>query len=287
MAKKSRSKTFWNLIRFKYKLSILNEKTLEEIFAFRLSILSVFNAGFLLFIATLLIVSTLIAITPIKNFLPGYLDINARQDIVSNRLRLDSLQGVINLQERYLAQVKSVLSGDIKIDSLTTNIDSLNNIDPEKLKASDEELNYRKQYEEDEKYNLSIKPVVHDESQDVAFIRPVKGVITAPFNVTKKHFGLTINTSPNSAVMAILQGDVILTGTQENGLQFIQIIHPNGFVSIYKNCSSLLKKVGQTVRTGEAIANTDNVGKNKKPTPFAVELWYKGKPVNPTQYIVF
>ena len=83
--------------------------------------------------------------------------------------------------------------------------------------------------------------------------------------------------------MTVLQGDVIMTGTQENGLQFIQIIHTNGFISIYRNCSQLLKQKGQTVRTGEAIANSaKNSGQ-----PFQFELWYKGKPVNPTQYIVF
>ena len=287
MAKNSKSKIFWDIIRFKYKLSILNEKTLEDIFAFRLSLISVFNAGVVLFIVILLLVSTLIATTPLKNYLPGYLDVKARQDIVKNALKVDSLEEIIALQDKYLLQVKSVLSGNIKVDSLTTNIDSLNNIDPEELKASDKETKYRKEYEEEEKYNLSIKPVIHDESQDIAFIRPAKGIITAPFNITRKHYGISLNTSPNSPVMAALQGDITLTGTQENGLFFIQIIHTNGFVSIYKNCSQLLKSIGQTVKTGEAIANSCSKSNKTGMVPLEVELWYKGKPVNPTQYIVF
>lgn len=287
MAKKSRSKNYWQILKFKYKLSILNEKTLEDVFAFRLSLLSVIYAGITLFIATLLIVSTLIAITPLKNYLPGYLDVKARQDIVKNALKVDSLEQIISLQDRYLTQVKSVLNGDIKVDSITVNIDSLNNVDPEKLKATKQELEYRKKYEEEEKYNLSIKPTVHDESQDVAFSRPVKGFVKTPFNTARKNFGVNLTTSPSSPVMAVLQGDVILTGMQENGLQFIQIIHPNGFVSIYKNCRQLLKKTGQTVRTGEAIATTINNDDENPGQPFVFELWFKGKAVNPTQYIVF
>jgi murein DD-endopeptidase MepM/ murein hydrolase activator NlpD len=87
--------------------------------------------------------------------------------------------------------------------------------------------------------------------------------------------------------MAILQGEVTMAGVQPNGLSFIQIVHPNGFMSIYKNCGQLLKTVGQTVKTGEAIANTDRKTEKRDAQPFEIELWHKGKPVNPTQYIVF
>lgn len=287
MAKKSRSKTFWQILRFKYKLTILNEKTLEDVFAFRLSLLSVIYAGFTLFVVTLLIVSTLISVTPIKNYLPGYLDVKARQDIQKNALKADSLEAIVAIQEKYLAQVKSVLSGNITADSLTTNIDSLNNIDPEKLKATKAEIEYRKQYEEDEKYNLSIKSAPIDDAQQVAFIRPVKGLVFKPFDLAHRHLGISLNTPPSSVVMAVQKGDVALTGKQENGLQFIQIIHPNGFVSIYKNCSQILKEIGQTVKTGEAIAITDEKSEERIILPAEFELWYKGKPVNPATYILF
>lgn len=287
MTLKARSKTFWKKLKFKYKLSILNEKTLEDVFAFRLSLLSVIYAGVAIFVVTLVVVSTLIAITPIKNYLPGYLDIKARQDIQKNALKADSLEEIVALQEKYLKQVKSVLSGDIAFDSLTTNIDSLNNIDPEKLKATDDELEYRKQYEADEKYNLSIKPIVHDEAKDLAFNRPAKGRVLKSFNPARKQLGVTLSTPPQSVVMAVLRGDVILTGKQENGLKFIQIMHQSGFVSIYKNCSEVLKPTGSSVSTGEAIANSDDKATDRAPHPFVFELWYKGKPVDPTHYILF
>ncbi|MFZ4455841.1 MAG: murein hydrolase activator EnvC family protein [Bacteroidales bacterium] len=287
MTLKAKSKTFWKKLKFKYKLSILNEKTLEDVFAFRLSLLSVIYAGAVLFIVTLVVVSSLIATTPLKNYLPGYLDINARQDIQKNALKVDSLVEIVALQEKYLAQVKSVLSGNIAFDSLTTNIDSLNNIDPEKLKATEDELDFRKQYEEDEKYNLSIKPTVHDDARDLAFSRPAKGTIMKSFNPARKLLGITLSTPPQSVVMAVLLGDVILTGRQENGLKFIQVMHQSGFVSIYKNCSEVLKQVGSSVSTGEAIANSDDKAADRAAHPFMFELWYKGKPVDPTHYILF
>lgn len=287
MAKKSKRNNFWQHIRFKYKLSILNEKTLEEAFAFRLSLLSVIQGGIALFILILLLVSALIATTPLKNFLPGYLDIKARQDIVNNALKADSLEELIKLQDRYLVQVKSVLSGNIKVDSLTTRIDELETVSPDKLKASKKEEKYRIEYEEEEKYNLSLKPKIHDDAQDVAFIRPAKGIVKQGYDLSKSRIGITLTCDENSPVLAVLQGEVMLTGLQENGLYFIQIVHANGFVSIYKNCSQVLKPIGTHVNTGDAIANSASKNERREMESFVLEIWHKGKPVNPTQYIVF
>jgi len=286
MAKKSKLKTVWDKIRFKYKLSVLNEKTLEEAWAFRLSLLSAIYAGFALFILTVLLVSALIVSTPIKNYLPGYLDINARQDIVKNSLKLDSLEMLVSIQEQYLKNVKSVIKGDIKVDSISR-IDSLTPIDIEKLKATEEEQEYRKEYEEEEAYKLSIQPSVIKEDQSLVFARPVTGVILAPFSLSKKQYGLIIQTAPNNVITAVSDGTVILTGSQPNGGEFIQVMHSEGFISIYKNCAHLLKYPGQLVKGGEAIASSFTPKEAKKPTPFVFELWRKGKPVNPTQFIAF
>ena len=69
---------FWKKMRFKYKLSFLNENTLEEVFTLRLSRLSgvLTLAIFVVFLITL--TSIVIIKTPIRNYLPGYLDSEIR-----------------------------------------------------------------------------------------------------------------------------------------------------------------------------------------------------------------
>ena len=90
MAQKQRrtnKKSFWHRIRFKYKLSFFNEGTLEEVWSFRLSQLSAF--AMLALFAFLLIAFTAFIIikTPIRNYLPGYLDVEVRKEIMQNALR--------------------------------------------------------------------------------------------------------------------------------------------------------------------------------------------------------
>ena len=67
----------------------------------------------------------------------------------------------------------------------------------------------------------------------------------------------------------------------------IQVQHKNGFLSIYKHNELLLKEVGDRVVAGEAIALVGNTGKLSTGPHLHFELWYKGVPVNPEEYIAF
>ena len=67
----------------------------------------------------------------------------------------------------------------------------------------------------------------------------------------------------------------------------VGIQHDNGILSFYKHNSSLLKKVGNFVRAGEAIAIVGNTGVLSSGPHLHFELWHKGKPVDPVDYVTF
>lgn len=58
-------------------------------------------------------------------------------------------------------------------------------------------------------------------------------------------------------------------------------------VSVYKHCGSLLKKEGDTVKAGEAIALVGNTGEKTTGPHLHFELWNKGRALDPSKYIVF
>ena len=74
--------------------------------------------------------------------------------------------------------------------------------------------------------------------------------------------------------------------TAETGY-LIEVQHTQDFVSIYKHCGSLLKKEGDQVKGGEAIALIGNTGTLSTSPQLHFELWKKGRPINPETYIVF
>lgn len=289
--KRSKSNTnklsFWKRIRFKYKLSFINENTLEEVWSFRLSQLSVFISLGVFAFSLVAFTAFIIIMTPIRNYLPGYLDVEVRKEIVQNVLRADSLERMIEIQNLYLKNVTGIISGTIELDSIRE-IDSLARVDADfEIPRSPEEEEYVKNFEQEEKYNLTVLNTNPLPMDGLFFYKPVNGVISSHYQADIHHFGVDIAAASKESVLATLDGTVMYAGYDPNQGNVIQLQHKNGFVSVYKHNELLLKEPGEQVVAGEAIALVGNTGKLSTGPHLHFELWYNGKPVNPEDFIVF
>lgn len=285
--KKQGFKSFWSRVRFKYKLTFINEDTLEEVWTFRLSQLSAF-AVLLVFVFALVSVTAFIIIkTPIRNYLPGYLDVEVRKEIVQNALRADSLERMLEIQHVYLENVARIIGGEVPLDSIRR-IDSLARVDADfEIPRGEAEQAFVAQYEEEEKYSLTAlnpNPVF---TEQAFFYKPVDGVVSSHYQTDIRHFGVDIAASPSESVLATLDGTVVYAGYDPQHGNVIQLQHRNGLVSIYKHNEALLKEPGDHVVAGEAIALVGNTGTLSTGPHLHFELWYKGVPVNPEEYIAF
>jgi Membrane proteins related to metalloendopeptidases len=284
--KRKNKKSFWQRVRFKYTLSVINENNLESVFSIKLSKLSatLYVLGF----AALLIILTSIVIisTPMRNYLPGYLDAEIRREMIENSLKTDSLEMALNIQTTYLTNINKIMRGDVTVDSVP-DIDTLIRSTEFNFAPSEEVEDFLSNYEEEERYNLSRNLASQSIPDDIMFYRPVKGIISDHFNVQTKHYGVDIATSPKESILATMKGIVIFAGFDANAGYVIQLQHPTGFVSIYKHNSLLLKGQGDEVAAGEAIALAGNTGNLSSGAHLHFELWYKGYPIDPEEYIVF
>lgn len=280
----SKHKSLLEKIRFKYRVSILNENTLEEAWHARLSRFSVFVWTCVFFLITFTILALLIFFTPIKRYLPGFEDASVREVVTNELMRVDSLQSALDVQNEYITVMRSLLSGEIQADSITS-IDSLTLIQRERisLEKSQAEQEFCAKVEEKDLFNLTQSTAV---TSQYVFFRPVRGVISASFDPLNNQFGIVLATAPDEIVMSVLSGTVVSTEfTLENGW-VIAVQHEDDYLSVYKNNSRLLKAKGESVRAGEAIAR---VGESEEPSGvrFEFELWKKGVPVNPEEVIAY
>lgn len=282
---KNKRKAFWRNLKFKYKLTITNENTLEEVVGIHVSKLNGVSVLLLTVTVIFLVAATIIAFTPLRNYLPGYMNSEVREQVVNNALRADSLQNALDRHRLYVMNIQDILRGEVKVDTVHS-IDSLTVARSEELmERTKQEEEFRKQYEEQERYNLTAMPDMG--ISEIIFHRPTRGMVSSVFDANKKHFGVDIAATPNESVLATLDGTVILsTYTAETGY-VIQVQHSRDFVSIYKHCGSLLKKVGDTVKAGEAIALVGNTGEKTTGPHLHFELWNKGRAIDPSKYIVF
>jgi murein DD-endopeptidase MepM/ murein hydrolase activator NlpD len=119
------------------------------------------------------------------------------------------------------------------------------------------------------------------------FSSPLSGEISEGFQPDIKHYGVDVVAPQNTAIKTIMDGWVIISDyTVETG-NTIGIQHPNNIISFYKHNSALLKKVGSFVKAGEAIAIIGNTGELTDGPHLHFELWHKGKPVDPADFIMF
>jgi len=286
-SKSVRFSSFLQKLRFQYRVSVLNENTLEESWHVRLSRLSVLVYASSLVLATFILLTLLIFATPIRYYLPGYGESGDRSNIINESMLADSLLHDAKLQTGYLNVIRSIFEGRIKPDSIAE-LDSVQfkQLADKHLEKSSSEKEFVKEFEDKEKYNLATIEQNYNENVFV-FFRPTKGVISSTFDMAEKQYGISMITSIGETVQSVLAGTVIYAGFTFDFSYVIQIQHENNYISIYKNNSRLLKKVGDNVRAGEGIAITGNEASAKAGSQFYFELWQMGKPVNPEDVIIF
>ena len=115
----------------RYRLVVMNDDTYEEVVTFKLSRLSVY-----IFLSTIFVLLTgltvaLIVFTPLRMYIPGYGDVNATRELRELKMRTDSLEQAMIYKDRYLDNVKNVLSGNVnvKLDTTMLNMPPTENID--------------------------------------------------------------------------------------------------------------------------------------------------------------
>lgn len=99
--------------------------------------------------------------------------------------------------------------------------------------------------------------------------------------------GVVLSVAPNELVLAALEGTVVSAGWSMEFGYSVVIQHSNNLISVYRYNSQAIKKVGEKVRAGEAIAVVGTRKEQKNTAELLFELWYNGVPINPQQYVIF
>ena len=125
-----------------------------------------------------------------------------------------------------------------------------------------------------------VKPV---DAQTVQWSWPTKGKVIANFNeATNK--GLDIGGSTGQAINAASAGKVIYSGSDLRGYGKLVIIkHDKTFLSVYAHNSKIIVKEGQSVASGQKIAEMGDTDSNTVKLHF--EIRRLGKSVNPALYL--
>tara|TARA_B100000780_G_C21093921_1_gene441035 strand:- start:739 stop:1605 length:867 start_codon:yes stop_codon:yes gene_type:complete len=283
----SKKKKVYKKLRNKYRLVILNDDTFEERLSFQLTPLNVFTYAGLTLITLGVFLISIIAFTPLREYIPGYSDVTTKKNAAYAVFKADSLHNELLIRDQYIENVRLVLSGDIKPDSIDADISPQNKFEDVEDERSDADSAFRAKIEKEEQYTINQNLSDNKSASTYFFFTPVKGVVSSSFNPDVDHYGVDVVTEENEAIKAVMDGTVIMANwTTDNGY-VLQIQHRNNLVSVYKHCSALMKKIGESVKAGEPVAIVGNSGEQSTGPHLHFEIWDSGKPVDPQQYISF
>ncbi|WP_051785823.1 murein hydrolase activator EnvC family protein [Endozoicomonas numazuensis] len=118
---------------------------------------------------------------------------------------------------------------------------------------------------------------------------PVNGRVLYGFNQQRadtriRWQGILISAATGTQVAAIHDGTVIFSDWLRGYGQLIIVDHGNNYLSLYAHNQWLLKKEGETVLAGEALALSGQSGGQTEPGVY-LEIRHNGKPQNPVPWL--
>jgi murein DD-endopeptidase MepM/ murein hydrolase activator NlpD len=267
----------------------MNDESFEEKVSVTLSPLNVFVFAGTIIISLITFTIYIIAFTPLREYIPGYADVNMQRKLLSLTMKTDSLLRSLESRDLYLANLRSIINGEAGNQPEKSGPPDLQRYDTLQFPpASAADSALRMQIESQDRFSLTSGST--DAGNSIAgfhFFTPVKGTITSEFNPRNKHFGIDVVAAPNEVIKSTLDGSVVLADwTSETGY-VIAMQHTNNLFSVYKHNSALMKKTGDYVKAGEVIAIIGNSGELTTGPHLHFELWYNGRPVNPVDYMTF
>ncbi len=304
--KSEKYKKFLERLHFKFRLVIMDHETLEEKFSIKLSRFNVFVIGATSSVVIVLITTFIIAYTPLREYIPGYATVDVQRKIYDLRMKSDSLERVFKQNDLYIFNMKRILDGKEIVEFIPTDsmikeqlqqTDSL--LDDIDGAPTDADMAFRKEVESQMRYfgtskkttdadqEKSITTPKSDPLKNLFMFSPVRGYVSNVFNPSTNHLGVDIVAPPSQPINSVLDGTVIFSEWVAKTGNTIVIQHRNNIVSVYKHNSMLLKKEGDIVKIGDAIAIIGNSGSLTSGTHLHFELWSNGVAVDPKKYISF
>jgi len=281
----------------KYRLVVMNADTFDEVGAYNLTPLNLYILISTVVLLLSIAIFLLIAYTPLRKYIPGYGDIVERREMSALEDEIEELTTQLNIQREYTENFRNILVGkSTTVEDIERQSKPLEEEDMEAPTLTEEEIQLRRDVELERigqlarGGNSSFVPRAGSTTvplEQMYLVAPVNGEIRAGFKPTEGHIGVDILAPKNTAIRAAAPGVVFMSEFTNNNGNVIGIQHENDLLTFYKHNSQLLKKVGDRVKGGEAVAIIGNTGELTSGPHLHFELWHRGVAIDPVGYLSF
>jgi len=289
---------FWKKLRqywsHHFRIIIRNEKNLSDVFNLRLTPRRFFVLGVSISFVIIMLTTMLIAFTPLRVYVPGYTNPLEYELYRKMLVRVDSIERINAMQQIYLDNFYNVLNDIVISEEMNAQMEGVSEKrikDNDKVEHAIKQVNDAVEQLLIEISDRSTKNYI-PLSQHItttlsfAFTMPALGVVTKPFSIQERHFGIDIENEKGTLLTAIADGVVIGAEFSEKEGNILIVQHSGNIVSLYKNVDKFFKNKGAKVKSGDPIATMGNKGTESEKPYLHFEIWYNGAPINPLDYFI-
>ena len=295
-ARPSRWQRFRSNSKNEYQMVIRDVKSYREVSTYNLTPLNLYVALSAAVFLVAVIVFLLIAYTPLRTYIPGYGDVVQRREVVALEDMLTEMGERLDAQNLYIETLRRNLTGEVVTEEdLERNDEIVDTTVLEPVPLSEAEVRLRREMSL-ERVGTSSRaatgslPVSGSDEVPLAqvfLVSPVSGEISAGYDPASNHLGVDVLAPQNTPIKTVRAGVVFLSEFTSSNGNVVGVQHDNDLITFYKHNSQLLKKVGDRVQSGEAIAIIGNTGELSSGPHLHFELWHRGQAVDPTDYLRF
>lgn len=302
MSKFEKIKKGWNIIvsewKTRYRLVFSNEDTHEQSFVIRrITIQKIVVVAILAAFVIIVLTTVLIALTPLRVYIPGYTDQKDYKMYKQTAARVDSLEKQLAQNQQFIDNFTDMIrgkDGQIYEDDDAETTPDIHPVERQKKRSEkmqevleEAEMILGRVSSNNSSSTNGIPNIEQAKITNISIYPPAMGAVTRLFDASQNHYGIDIATHDNRTVTCVADGVVISANYTATDGYTIVVQHPGNMISIYKRNAALLKTVGSRVTVGMPIATAGNTGSEEgNSNHLHFELWYNGFPINPLNYLV-
>jgi len=263
----------------------MNPVTFKENWRFNINKLQLLSVIFLILFVLFILFYLIFSYTPAGILLPENIKNRNKEKIETTLIQIDRLEEKVQQQDLFIKNLQNVILGNISVDSTYSeeDFDYADNILAPDTSISEAEQKLTQQVSYSKEFSKTSKQGLLD---NIFLYDPVKGTLSQKFN-KENHPGVDIIAKKDETVKSCLEGMVVHTSYDDQDGYTIIINHQNDLTSVYKHIGKVLTKVGESVKTGDAIGVVGNTGERSTGPHLHFELWSNVGALNPLDYLSF
>lgn len=226
----------------------------------------------------------LIMFTPLGKFV--YDEEDVRESVITIQQKVAALQDTLEARNMQLQQIQQVMAaGKDTSFSVPSSLQSTNVSEGRSTSQSGVMMSQNPQVNRIPPDAVLISNLFQ-RSPEFPAPYPVDGTPTRLFNSSIGHYGVDIAAKAGSGFRAVAPGVILNQEWTINYGYVIVIQHSGEVISIYKHASGVEKKIGESVQKGDVLGTVGDVGVLSSGPHLHIEIWERGVPQNPQNYLI-